>query len=147
MNRREMLLSSLAVAGTAMMGQAHAAENHKHHHHHQASTLNTALIEVTSDCVQTGQVCLNHCLSLLGQGDKQMASCAQSVNQMLAVCGALQQLAAQESKYLKSQAKIAMDICKECEEECKKHADKHDTCKACMESCETCYKECKKIAA
>lgn len=145
MNRRELLLSGVALASAAIVGKVQAADGHEHHHQH-GGAVNTGLTAATSDCIQKGQVCLSHCLTLLGQGDKEMAACAQSVNQMLAVCGALQQLASQESSYLKSQAKIAMDICKECEDECKKHADKHDTCKACMEGCRACYKECKKIA-
>ncbi|MFZ3088566.1 MAG: four-helix bundle copper-binding protein [Methylotenera sp.] len=146
MNRREVLLSGLAMAGTAIVGNVQAAEGHEHHHHHGAAA-NADLITASSDCVQKGQVCLNHCLDLLGQGDKDMAACAKSVNQMLAICAATQQLASQESAYLPKQAKIAMDACKQCEDECKKHADKHDACKACMESCAECYKECKKVAA
>ena len=144
MNRRELLLSGVALASAAIVGKTQAAETHAHHHH---TTVNTNLILATADCVQKGQVCLSHCLTLLGQGDKEMATCAQSVNQMLAVCGALQQLASQKSSYLARQAKIAMDVCKQCEDECKKHADMHDECKACMESCAACYKECKKVAA
>lgn len=75
-----------------------------------------------------------------------MAGCAQSVNQMLALCSALQQLANQNSKQLPKLASMAMDACRQCEDECKKHADKHEVCKACGESCAACYKECKKIA-
>lgn len=144
MNRREVLLSGLALAGTAIVGNVQAAEGHEHHHH--GAMVNADLISASSDCVQKGQVCLNHCLDLLGQGDKDMAACAKSVNQMLAICAATQQLASQESAFLPKQAKIAMDACRQCEDECKKHADKHDACKACMESCAACYKECKKIA-
>lgn len=146
MNRRELLLGSVALASASIIGKTFAAEEHEHHHHHEG-TVNEGLISATSDCVQKGEICLSHCLVLLGQGDQAMASCAQSVNQMLAVCGALQQLAAQESVFLPNQAKIAMDVCKHCEDECKKHADMHEACKACMEGCTACYKACKKIAA
>lgn len=144
MNRRELLLGGMALAGAAVVGRAQAAE-HMHEHHHDVSE-NAALSAATSDCVQKGEVCLSHCLELLGQGDKGMAACAKSVNQMLAICGALQQLANQNSKQTARLATIAMDVCKQCEDECKKHADKHEQCKACGESCAACYKECKKIA-
>ncbi|MEQ1602246.1 MAG: four-helix bundle copper-binding protein [Methylophilaceae bacterium] len=143
MNRREMLLASVALTGAAI--SANAAEQ-KHAHHHAASA-NADLINTAADCVQKGQVCLHHCLALLGQGDKEMAACSKSVNQMLAICGALQQLANQESSYLPKLAAIAQDVCKQCEDECKKHADKHEACKACGESCAACIKECRKIAA
>lgn len=144
MNRREWLISGVALAGAAMVGSVQAVESHVHHH---TVAANTGLLAAASDCVQKGQLCLSHCLTLLGQGDKEMATCAQSVNQMLAVCGALQQLASQASPFLTRQAKIAMDVCKQCEDACEKHADMHAECKACMESCATCYKECRKVAA
>jgi Cys-rich four helix bundle protein (predicted Tat secretion target) len=75
-----------------------------------------------------------------------MAACAKSSSQVVAVCTALQQLASAESKHLPQFAKVAMEICKECEEECKK-TEKHPECKACKEACTACYEECKKIAA
>ncbi len=144
MNRREALLSGAALAAAAFVGHAQAAEME---HHHHAAMVNAGLVAAAVDCIQKGQVCLSHCLQLLGQGDKEMAACAKSVNQMLALCGALQSLANQESAYLPQLAKIAMDACNQCEDECKKHADKHEACKACGESCNACAKECKKIAA
>ena len=112
-------------------------------HHHDAPY--AALALAASDCVQTGQACLSHCLVLLGEGDKAMVGCAQSVNQMLALCTALQQLANQNAKQLSRVAAIAMDVCQQCEDECKKHADKHEVCKACGVSCAACYKACKKL--
>ncbi|MEQ1766075.1 MAG: four-helix bundle copper-binding protein [Methylotenera sp.] len=145
MNRRELLLGSVALAGTAFANRVQSAEMNHEHHHHEMS-LNAALVTAAADCVQKGQVCLNHCLFLLGNGDKAMADCAKSVNEILALCGALQGLANQESTYLPKLAKVAMDACKKCEDECKKHEDKHEACKACGESCAACYKECKKIA-
>lgn len=158
MNRRELLLSGIALAGAAVVKGAqaaehdhmmmdHAAMNHAdmHMHHHEKPY--AALATATADCVQKGQACLSHCLVLLGEGDKDMADCSKSVNQMLAICGALQQLANQNAKQTTRLASIAMDACQQCEEACKKHADKHEECKACGESCATCYKECKKFAA
>lgn len=148
MNRRELLLGGMALAGATILGQAQAAEHeHMMHEHHHASPGNAALAASAADCIQKGQACLSHCLVLLGQGEKDMARCAQSVNQMLALCGALQQLANQNSKLLPKLAALAMDACNQCEEACKKHADKHEECKVCGESCAACAKECKKIAA
>ncbi len=148
MNRRELLLGGMALAGAAMVGSAQAAEHdHMAHAHHHALPGNAALAASAADCVQKGQVCLSHCLILLGEGDKDMAGCAKSVNQMLALCGALQQLANQNSKQLAKLAAIAMDACLQCEEACKKHAEKHPECKACGESCAACAKECKKLSA
>jgi hypothetical protein len=44
-------------------------------------------------------------------------------------------------------ARVAMDLCEECEKECRKHADKHVQCKECGEACAECHKACKAIAA
>lgn len=147
MNRRELLLGAAAMAAAATAGTAFAAEhNHDHMTHDVKSTRNDKLIAAAADCVLKANICLQHCLVLLGQGDKDMAACAKSSSQVAAICTAMQQLASAESKYLPQLAKVAMGICKDCEEECKK-TEKHPECKACKEACATCYAECKKIAA
>ena len=157
MNRRELLIGSVAMAALATAGKAFSAEqehmdmnmgmDHDNmgmmHDHH--STRNEKLIAAASDCVLKANICLQHCVELLGQGDKSLAACAKSSSQVAAMCAALQQMASAESKYLPQLAKVAMDVCKDCEEECKK-TEKHPECKACEEACATCYKECKAIA-
>ena len=145
MKRREMLgtLGALALSGYA----ATAAAQSGGHHHHGAHAGNAALIEAAGATVATGEACLAHCLTLLAQGDTKIAACAQSVNQMLATCGALQKLAAQDSAHLKRMARLAIDICNECERECNKHAEKHVECKACAEACVECSKQCRAITA
>lgn len=143
MDRRTLLLSGVALAGSAMVGSA-AAMDHVHHHD---APVNTGLAAAAANCVQKGQVCLNHCLELLGQGDKGMAECATAVNQMLALCGALQALTNQNSALLAKLAAVALAACEQCQEACKKHADKHEACKACGESCAECAKACKKLLA
>ena len=155
MNRREMLTSAAALVAAATTGSVFAADNmdkmdmdnmdmhHEHEHHH--STRNQKLIDAASDCVLKANICLQHCLVLMGQGDKTLAACAQSASQVAAVCAALQQMASAEAKRLPQFAKVVMDICNDCAEECKK-TDKHPECKACGEACVACAKECKAIA-
>jgi Cys-rich four helix bundle protein (predicted Tat secretion target) len=143
MDRREMLGGMGVLAMAAVAGQASAAE-HDHHHHHGAK--NQTLINGASDCIKTGEACINHCLDLLAQGDKEMAACAKSVNELLAVCAALQRLATVDSKFLPKYAKVSAEVCEACEKECRKHEKKHKECKACADSCAACLKECKKIA-
>jgi Cys-rich four helix bundle protein (predicted Tat secretion target) len=147
MNRRELLLGAAAMAAAATTGRAFAAgHDHTMHAHHAMSSRNDKLLAAVADCVLKANICQQHCLVLLGQGDKDMAACAQSSGQVSAVCTALQQLASAESKHLPQLAKVAMGICKECEEECKK-TEQHPECKACKEACAACYEECRKIAA
>lgn len=144
MNRREMLTGAAAMVAAVTAGRAFAAE-HDHMHHEPKANKHQPLLETSSDCVLKAQLCIQHCLVAMGQGEKELAACAQSASQVIAVCGALQQLAAADSRRLAQMAKLAMDVCKDCEDECKK-MNKHPECKACGEACAACYKECKSIA-
>jgi Cys-rich four helix bundle protein (predicted Tat secretion target) len=148
MERREMLKTVLATAVGAISTAALAAD-HDHHSHGApgAASRNAGLIAASADCLKTGEACLAHCLYLLGNGDKSVAACAQSVNELLASCTALMKLAGQDSKFVPALAKVAGEICASCEKECRKHADHHPECKACAESCAACLKECKKATA
>lgn len=153
MERREMLKTVGAVMAAAISTAALAADHdHEHHDHSQhdhAAMLNpyAALIASSSDCLKTGEACLAHCFVLLGQGETEMAACGQSVNGLLAVCNALGRLAGQNSMHTAALAKVAADVCAECEKECRKHENKHAECKACADACASCLKECRKLNA
>lgn len=141
MNRREALAITAALAA-AVTTTATAAD---HSHHHGAA--NAPLLDATAQCMAKGEACLAHCLVLLGQGDKAMGECATAVNQMLAACTALNKLAAQGSRLVKSMAGVAREACSECEAACRKHAEKHAECKACLDACVECGKQCKAAIA
>ncbi|CAK0781887.1 conserved hypothetical protein [Gammaproteobacteria bacterium] len=143
MNRREMMMGA-GVAALAAMTKVSLAD--EHHHIHPDGNKNEKLIKASANCIQAGHRCIHHCLELLGQGDTEMAACAISVNQMLAICTAVEQLAGFDSKHLPKLARVAMDICKECETECRKHEQKHAECKACAEACAVCLEECQVVA-
>lgn len=147
MQRRNLIEGAGVMALAALATQAAAqnpADAHAHHHHAPAgpSKLTTAAV----DCVTKGEACLAHCLVLLGQGEKEMASCARSVNQLLAICGALVKVSLQSGSQLKALAKLSAAVCEECEKECRKHEKKHAECKACAEACAECAKQCKAAA-
>jgi Cys-rich four helix bundle protein (predicted Tat secretion target) len=143
MDRREAMMGTglLALAGLTTAGTVTAEESPHVHHgaHHKA------LADAAGACVATGQSCLDHCLDLMASGHKELAACAKSVTQLVSLCGALQNLANQDSKYLVKLASVTAEACQDCEEECKKHADKHEACKRCGEACAACSKECKQL--
>jgi Cys-rich four helix bundle protein (predicted Tat secretion target) len=145
MNRRDLLQTATLVALSAVATSTLAADEHAHHHAGAAKFKPAQ--DAAGVCIAKGEQCLAHCLMLLGDGDKSMAECAKTVNQMLATCTALQKLAAQQSSMTPAMAKVALDACSECEKECRKHEKKHAECKACAESCAECGKQCKAIAA
>lgn len=153
MERRELFqgagLMALAGLTTQALAQtaAPASDPHAHHHHHHGASGPSALTTSAADCLSKGEACLAHCIVLLGDGDKAMAGCAASVNQMLAICTALHKLSAQNASQLKGMARLAASVCDECEKECRKHANKHAECKACADACVECAKQCKAVGA
>lgn len=144
MQRRE-ILTGLGAVASAMAVPAALAQSEHHHEHGKAA--HQALADTASACIGKGEICLTHCVELLAQGDKSMASCARSVREMLALCSALRSLAHQEAPALPKLAAVCLDACTRCEAECRKHASVHAQCKECGESCAACAAECKKIAA
>ena len=107
----------------------------------QLSSRNDKLIAAASECVFRANNCLQHCIVLLGQGNKTMAACAKSAMQLAAIGSALEQMAATESRHLGHLAKVVKEMCRDCEHLCKKF-EKYPECKACGEACAVCYKEC-----
>ncbi|CAN1721855.1 Four-helix bundle copper-binding protein [Hyphomicrobium sp. 1Nfss2.1] len=149
---RRAILAALAASGTALAASsASAQEGHDHHHmdhgggSHGAPPAHLALINAALDCMKKGEICANHCIDLLGDGDKAMKDCLRSVSTMLPACAALARLGALDAKRLKEFAKVCADICSDCQAECKKHAEHHAECKACGEACGVCADECKKL--
>jgi Cys-rich four helix bundle protein (predicted Tat secretion target) len=149
MNRREILELVTAVGLTATGAAAVAADSppasHAAHDHAAAGGKYSALIAATSECVNTGDACVNHCLMLLGQGDTALAACARTVRDTIAACTALRELAAANSPHVAALAKVVGGICRDCKVECDKH-EKHQVCRECGEACAQCAKECDKVA-
>jgi Cys-rich four helix bundle protein (predicted Tat secretion target) len=116
------------------------------HEHHAGSTINQGLVTTASNCVSTGEVCLNHCHEMLAGGDKSFAACARSVNELIAACAALRSLAAQNSPFVPKYAKLTAEVCKSCEAECRKFEKNHAECKICADACAACIAECVKVA-
>jgi Cys-rich four helix bundle protein (predicted Tat secretion target) len=144
LDRRDILSIFGAVVCTTL--PAMAAEDHSAHMHAAAAgaaPANKKLIDTASDCVKTGQACIAHCLQSFAAGDTSLAACAKSVDQMLSVCATLEKLASVGSPNLPAMAKVALAVCEDCEKECRKHADKHDTCKACADACKACADACR----
>jgi Cys-rich four helix bundle protein (predicted Tat secretion target) len=108
-------------------------------HKHQA------LLDVTSDCVQNGHICIDHCVGLLAEDDTSIADCIKTIRAMLPALDALKTLASAKNPHLAAQAKVCISLCDDCRIACEKHAHHHAECKQCMLSCEACIEECKKV--
>ena len=128
-----MLLGAIAVGNSLSLANAAAR-----------SGPDTALIDAAQDCVKNGEICAAHCVTMLEQGDRALAECQRRVNETVAVCQALASLAAQESPVTKQLAGLVLEVCRSCEQECRKHEKKHAVCKECAEACVACARECKR---
>lgn len=105
------------------------------------------LAAAAAACVQVGEECLQHCLSLLADGDESLGDCAKSVQQMLAICRAAGPLVYAGSKHLRAFAEVCAAVCGDCETACRKHESHHAICKACAEACAKTVAEAKKLGA
>jgi Cys-rich four helix bundle protein (predicted Tat secretion target) len=141
MKRRDLLLTAGSLAASAAAAAANSPTGT--HTHEPASPL----VQAASHCVQAGDLCQAHCFDLFAAGDTSVTDCARSVETLRSVCGTLTVVATQKSPMLPRYASVAKETCDNCAQECRKHADKHEVCKACMEACEACARECARIAA
>jgi Cys-rich four helix bundle protein (predicted Tat secretion target) len=135
MNRRDVILGAGAVLAAAAARADKPKPAAPAKDPHAGHAMGSPLVDAAADCVKKGRVCLAHCLGLLAAGDATMGSCAKSVNDMVAFAEALLAVAGAGSKHAAALGKLTADVARECEAECKKHADKHEACKACMECC------------
>jgi Cys-rich four helix bundle protein (predicted Tat secretion target) len=142
MDRRGVLfaMGAAAVSASALPGISQEMP-----HHHMGGAKHQALIDAASNCSSAADICVGHCVEMLAGGDKTLAACAASSREVEVVCSGLRALAAQDSAHLASYAKVAAEVCKSCEAECRKHSQ-HPVCKSCGDACAACAIECGKVA-
>jgi Cys-rich four helix bundle protein (predicted Tat secretion target) len=148
MDRRHFMVAGASVIAAGAVTQAFAQEQGAGGKGTApGAAKNKELVDAAADCVKTGNVCLEHCLHLLRNGDKSIAKCSASVSQLVPMCRALEALAIQDATQLKAHAATCGKVCRECEEACKVHASHHESCKRCMDSCKRCAEACEKFTA
>ncbi len=159
MNRRELLARAGSVGaavglGLAAAGSAAAASHgHEGHGAKEAKKQDerlTELVDEALDCKEAGAACVRHCISELGHGNTELAACLDSVLRMSGLVTATAQVAALDvevSPRTRELAKLCASYCRDCRQECEKHAKHHELCKACMEACDECIEACEAVAS
>lgn len=142
MNRRELILAGVGAVAVGAALRAEGAEPAP-----TGPAPRSPLIDAAFACIQVGQACQQHCLTLLGKGDTSLAECATTIAAMLPLCRALTELAVQGSPHLKALAAVCGRACRDCEKACRKHESHHAICKQCAESCAACAAQCEKVQA
>lgn len=101
-------------------------------------------------CINAGEICQAHCADELAKGNKDMGKCNRMVIQMLAVCKAMQTLAAMKSDRAKALAAVCIAACQDCADACAEHKahwshKMHMECKDCHDACLALIKAAKKV--
>jgi Cys-rich four helix bundle protein (predicted Tat secretion target) len=134
LNRRDLLAGTGALAGALASGVTLAAGGEPPHHGmHDKS--NGDVLHAAHHCSAEARLCLAHCLAMFAQGDTSLADCATSVNQMASLCDALAAQVMADSNYVGAMAAVCAKACSDCEPVCRKHAEKHQACRACADAC------------
>ncbi|MGA8567534.1 MAG: four-helix bundle copper-binding protein [Candidatus Binataceae bacterium] len=145
MERREFLIGLGAAAAVISVSQGFAQSTSAPGVEQMHAPKYKALAESCSHSVAAGEDCLRHCFGMLSMNDTSMVGCTKSIYDMVAVCGALQSLAAVNSPHTPTLAKAVADICGACQKQCEKFPNILE-CKACAQACESCTDECRKVA-
>jgi Cys-rich four helix bundle protein (predicted Tat secretion target) len=158
LRRRDVLVGAgafAALAAAPALAAEHEGDAHAGHEGHgkakyfeaKAAKAHPALVAATRECLGSGETCISHCFETFRAGDTTMADCAFAVQQMLHVCTAFSYLASYDSKHLRAFAPVCIQVCLDCEEECRKHEEHQAECKACADACAALVKEAKKLGA
>jgi len=142
MVRREFIAATGTIAALAFASAAVAQTSDEPMMH---AAKYKSLQDAAAHCVATANDCLRHCLGMYAMKDTSMSGCADTAYQVVAACGALQALAAVNSRNVAAVAKAVEQICRDCQKECEKWP-KVSECSACAESCKKCAEECAKAA-
>jgi Cys-rich four helix bundle protein (predicted Tat secretion target) len=146
MNRREMLASA-GILSTVMLSGISFADDKK-----SGSISKDKLKKVTDaafDCIKKGEACTSHCLDMIAGGDTSMKNCLPTLANMMAACTAISKIASYDSakpETIKHLATVCADLCKDCSDACKVHAEHHAVCKTCMEACNKCADACTEVS-
>ncbi|BFM09699.1 four-helix bundle copper-binding protein [Halioxenophilus aromaticivorans] len=133
--KRRSFIAMAAFAGVVAVPVGARETKHDMHKHHAGHSKNAGLVDAAIDCSKNAMVCRNHCIDLLQSGDVTLSDCLSVVNDTIAMCDSLAQLASSESAHLPLMEKACLAVCKDCQKQCDKHKDHHRVCKDCMESC------------
>lgn len=145
MNRREVLVGAGVISTILMSKISVAAEKGTAPTREELKKITDA----SFDCLKTGEACETMCIELLAKGDTSMKNCHATLQNMLAACTAMTKVGSYDTakpETIRRLAAVCSDLCKECSESCKVHAEHHAICKSCMDSCNRCANACDAIA-
>lgn len=121
-------------------------DTYPHHSHIDAGVLATA-IDALSDCVQacTADVDADLSESDLADMVKCIRLCVQCADVCAATLGVVSRPAEYDARVTKPLVEACVAICKNCGDECERHAKMHAHCGVCEEACRRCEQACREL--
>jgi hypothetical protein len=111
----------------------------------QANRALVHCVELCFDCAQTCATCAEDCLA--EDGVIELRRCIRLNLDCATVCAATGALASRgagaEEAVLRPMLQACSEICRICEEECRRHADRHEHCRVCADLCKDCEDACR----
>lgn len=105
----------------------------------------SAVIEAAGDCAAHCDACADACLE---EGDPDLHRCVRSDLDCADICTATAKVVARAgasgAPWLEL-VEVCAAACGACAQECEKHADMHDHCRACAEACRRCEQACREL--
>lgn len=145
--RKQILQNTALSLGTMAIANSIFGQEHDHKSMPKTNTKSkyAKAMMAAIHCKLATEICINHCITELAKGEKSMAACLKTASETKVACEAFITLAALESSSTKKMANLCIEICKNCEAECKKHSAHDQACKECLDCCKTCIKEMQAI--
>ena len=147
-SRKKIIQTAAMTAAMLSAGSQIFAKDHEHKSDStepESDGKYTKAMQAAVKCRLSAEICIAHCISEMGKGNKDLEQCARTASDVKATCEAFITMASTGSGFTKQMAELCIKICKAREKECKKHASHHSFCKDCMTDCRSCAKELAKV--
>ena len=119
--------------------------------HSRTSGLDVGVLAVTidafTDCIQA---CIADVDADLGEQDlaemvKCIRLCFHCVDVCTATAGVISRLAEYDANVVRPLLEACVAICRNCADECERHARMHEHCRVCAEACRRCEQACREL--
>jgi len=101
-------------------------------------------IDACLECSKVCDMCVAACLS--EKDIDILRRCIRTTIDCAEICMAAARMMARDSENQAEMCLVSAEICKKCEQECRKHAGMLDHCAVCADACARCAEVCRALA-
>lgn len=115
-------------------------------------SVSEALITCIQECYSCAQTCTSCADACLAEKSvDRLKQCIRLNLDCADICDMTAALASRRTgsneKILRETLELCEAACRACEEECRRHADRHDHCRICADACRSCADACREAMA